>query len=77
MVNAGHDFSAPKKQNIRQWKKVASLLRENINFNSCGCAGPGYRPRTLREVPDFIDKIRRIRESEGEVLLRKIKAKHD
>lgn len=48
----GHDFKPPRKTNKPQWKKLEILIKNGIYFNSCGCAGPGYKDKyqTLGDV---------------------------
>ena len=70
----GLDFRAPKHSDIKQWKKAEILYRNGITFHSCGCDGPGYRPKRLDEVERFLaasEEVNR-RKSEGEKLLEKI-----
>jgi hypothetical protein len=50
MLDLGKDFKAPRRQNLAQWRKVAMLAAAWITFDSCGCRGPGSRPRTLAEA---------------------------
>lgn len=49
MASLGHDFKAPRQSNRRQWEKVRQLAHSGLKFGSCGCQGPGVRPRTLGE----------------------------
>jgi DNA-directed RNA polymerase subunit RPC12/RpoP len=56
MSSMGLDFQAPKQRDVRQWKKVHLLFLNGYAYHSCGCGGPGYRPRTLREVPEFLSR---------------------
>ncbi|MEO8609923.1 MAG: hypothetical protein ABI690_18665 [Chloroflexota bacterium] len=74
MISMGLDFKAPKRGDVKQWKKVEILYQNGINFHSCGCNGPGYRPRRLDEVEHFLATSGEInrRKSEGEKLLEKI-----
>lgn len=44
MINMGMDFHAPRKKAINQWKKVD--LIKNTKWGSCGCDGPGRKPKT-------------------------------
>lgn len=60
MADMGSDFKAPKKSDIKQWKKVRLLFEQGFTFHSCGCCGPGYRPAELREVYSFIESNRPI-----------------
>jgi hypothetical protein len=50
MVDLGRDFRAPRKAATAQWEKVRRLVTAGLRFDSCGCSGPGYRPRTLSDV---------------------------
>lgn len=53
MVEMGLDFKAPKRRDVKQWKKVEVLYQNGITFHSCGC-GCGYRPKQLNEVKHFL-----------------------
>ena len=70
MADMGHDFKAPKFGDLKQWEKVRILYEHGFNFYSCGCCGPGMRPRELKEVYEFIESERD--KSDGELLLQKI-----
>ncbi len=67
MHHMGHDFKAPKQSNLKQWEKVRQLAMAGFVYTSCGCGGPGERPRHLREVPEFLHQHQRL--SEGQRLL--------
>jgi DNA-directed RNA polymerase subunit RPC12/RpoP len=73
MHSMGLDFQAPPRRNTRQWEKVRILFAHGYAYHSCGCGGPGDRPRTLGEVPAFL--ARRRPRSEGEALLWRISAR--
>lgn len=73
MALMGRDFHAPRQRDVRQWRKVELLLRHGYRYNSCGCGGPGYRPRTLSEVPAFL--AGQPPRSEGEALRRDTSAR--
>lgn len=73
MHSMGLDFRAPPQRNARQWKKVLILYTHGVAYHSCGCGGPGYRPRTLAEVPAFLAGRRAT--SEGEALLKRISSR--
>ncbi|GII05251.1 hypothetical protein Pta02_72590 [Planobispora takensis] len=32
------------------WRALNAVLYAGLDFHSCGCNGPGFRPRTPREV---------------------------
>uniref|UniRef100_A0AAU2JQ43 Deoxyxylulose-5-phosphate synthase n=1 Tax=Streptomyces sp. NBC_00049 TaxID=2903617 RepID=A0AAU2JQ43_9ACTN len=48
---AGDAFEAPPRRDRDAWRVLTVLLNAGVDFRQacCGC-GPGYRPRTLREV---------------------------
>lgn len=50
MVDMGLDFQAPRRRAESQWRKLEMLVDAGIRFHSCGCSGPGYRPRTLSDA---------------------------
>lgn len=70
MVDLGLDFKPPSQRDVRQWEKVRVLYAHGYVYRSCGDGGPGYRPRTLSEVPAFL--ARQPPRSQGEALLRRI-----
>jgi hypothetical protein len=59
MKNMGRDFKAPRQTDLKQWQKVQELFEAGFGFGSCGCNGPGVRPRTLKEVKPFIEEQKR------------------
>jgi len=66
MNNMGMDFAAPRRADVRQWRKVELLFERGVAFGSCGC-GPGLRPVAPREVGVFLED--ELGKSEGERLL--------
>lgn len=58
MIDLGWDFHAPRRRNINQWRKITLLVAAGITFNSCGCHGPGPRPRTLSEAKSQLGRRR-------------------
>lgn len=48
LANMGLDFKPPKQTDTRAWAALASLFEAGETFHSCGCNGPGYRPRDPR-----------------------------
>lgn len=59
MGNMGLDFRAPRQADKEQWRKVELLFENGINYCSCGCGGPGFRPTRLRDVPSFLEQRER------------------
>jgi|SRR3990172_7966684 len=50
MVDMGHDFRVPRKEDANEWRKVELLYQQGFRFESCGCRGPGYAPKTYAEA---------------------------
>jgi hypothetical protein len=50
MINAGFDLAVPRRTDKGAWKALEAVLRAGLTFHSCGCGGPGYRPRASAEV---------------------------
>lgn len=55
MANMGMDFAPPKKTDIKAWKTLESLYAVGVTFHSCGCSGPGWRPREPIELVAFLE----------------------
>lgn len=54
MAKMGHDFKAPPHYNLKGWEAARLLIQHGIDYNSCGCQGPGYRPTTPQEARHWI-----------------------
>nr|WP_249402036.1 deoxyxylulose-5-phosphate synthase [Streptomyces sp. YIM 121038] len=51
LVDAGSALAVPKRRDISAWRALSALLRAGVRFHQDCCGwGPGYRPRTPREV---------------------------
>ncbi|MFD3652289.1 deoxyxylulose-5-phosphate synthase [Streptomyces sp. NPDC058620] len=50
LIHVGSAFAAPKRRDIAAWRTLSVLLHAGIRFHKNCCGGPGYRPRTLREI---------------------------
>lgn len=50
MLDAGRDFATPRRGDTRAWRALEALLRGGVTFYSCGCYGPGARPRSSAEL---------------------------
>ncbi|MFC3521919.1 hypothetical protein ACFPZ0_05120 [Streptomonospora nanhaiensis] len=50
MLNAGQDLEVPRATDHEGWRVLTLLLEAGVTFRSSCCGGPGWRPRTLREV---------------------------
>lgn len=73
MKNMGLDFKAPRQDDVAQWKKVEILYRNGYAYHSCGCGGPGERPRRLQDVDQFLKDNRKL--SKGEMLLERFEGR--
>ena len=66
----GLDFKAPRRLDRKQWLKVERLFHAGFAFHSCGCGGPGPRPRLLNEVGPFLAAHRR--DTPGQAFLNRV-----
>ena len=71
MAFMGTAFRAPKQSNLDQWKKAELLIAAGFRFNKDG----GPKPRTLKDVPAFLEAHRLARRSLGERLLDDLKTR--
>jgi hypothetical protein len=54
MADMGLDFKAPPRADAKAWSVAESLWEVGFTFHSCGCGGPGYRPRKARDYEAFL-----------------------
>jgi hypothetical protein len=73
MVDMGLDFKAPPKSDHEVWEILEALYKNGFTFNGCGCYVGFTPPRSLREVPDWLEKHRS--RSEAESLLKKFESR--
>ncbi|MEU4681550.1 deoxyxylulose-5-phosphate synthase [Streptomyces xinghaiensis] len=52
LVHVGSAFAVPRRRDDEAWRVLSVLLNAGVRFHKSCCGGPGYRPRTLREVRD-------------------------
>jgi DNA-directed RNA polymerase subunit RPC12/RpoP len=71
MTMMGTAFRAPKQTNLNQWEKVRLLIEAGFRFNKDG----GPKPRTLKDVPTFLETHRLANRSPGERLLDDLEAR--
>ncbi|MFE7194828.1 zf-TFIIB domain-containing protein [Kitasatospora sp. NPDC057541] len=50
LIDAGHDLEVPRRTDTAGWRALTVVLNAGITFHSSCCEGPGWRPRTPREV---------------------------
>ncbi len=58
MADMGLDFKPPPQDDERGWAVAASLWEVGETFHSCGCGGPGYRPRDPVALRAYLDGTR-------------------
>ncbi|GFE20689.1 hypothetical protein [Streptomyces nigrescens] len=53
LIDAGADLAVPKRRDVAGWRALEAVLRAGLTFHGGCCGtGPGYRPRTPREVQE-------------------------
>ncbi|MFF1278812.1 deoxyxylulose-5-phosphate synthase [Streptomyces marokkonensis] len=70
LIHVGSAFAAPPRRDIAAWRALSVLLHAGVRFNKSCCGGPGYRPRTLREVRERMAYARRTGEPFARALVR-------
>jgi hypothetical protein len=57
MAEMGLDFKAPPQGKLRAWRVLETLWEVGETFHSCGCGGPGYRPREPAALQAYLREI--------------------
>ncbi|CAL9365327.1 deoxyxylulose-5-phosphate synthase [Streptomyces sp. enrichment culture] len=70
LVHVGSAFAAPRRRDAGAWGVLSVLLHAGVRFHKSCCGGPGYRPRTLREVRERMAYARRTGEPFARALVR-------
>lgn len=70
LIHAGSAFAAPRRRDVAAWRTLTVLLNAGVGFHKTCCGGPGYRPRTLREVRERMAHARRSGEPVAKALVR-------
>ncbi|MFM9370700.1 deoxyxylulose-5-phosphate synthase [Streptomyces sp. Da 82-17] len=70
LLHAGSAFAAPPRRDRAGWRTVSVLLNAGLGYHKSCCGGPGYRPRSLREVRQSIRYARRTGEPVARALVR-------
>jgi hypothetical protein len=73
MADMGLDFKAPPKSDTEAWEILRALYEQGFTFHSCGCSVGFAPPRTLREVPEWLERHRK--RSDAEKLLERFEAR--
>ncbi len=50
LIDAGQDLHVPRRSDTAGWRALGALLHAGVRFRSGCCDGPGWRPRTPREI---------------------------
>jgi hypothetical protein len=59
LANMGLDFKTPPQDDRRRWQLAEELWTIGETFHSCGCNGPGYRPRDMPASREYLVERRR------------------
>ncbi|MFI9725169.1 deoxyxylulose-5-phosphate synthase [Streptomyces sp. NPDC052092] len=70
LIHVGAAFAAPPRRDTEGWRVLSLLLHAGVRFPMGCCCGPGYRPRTLREVRERMAYARRTGEPLARALVR-------
>ncbi|MFC5155764.1 deoxyxylulose-5-phosphate synthase [Streptomyces amakusaensis] len=70
MIHAGSAFATPRRRDTAAWRSLTVLLNAGVGFHKSCCGGPGYRPRTPREVRERLTYARRGGEPAAKALVR-------
>ncbi|MGW6287281.1 deoxyxylulose-5-phosphate synthase [Streptomyces sp. NPDC055107] len=71
MIHVGSAFAAPRRRDIAAWRALTVLLNAGVGFHKSCCGGPGFRPRTPREVRERLTYARRSGTPVAEALVRR------
>ncbi|MGW6910374.1 deoxyxylulose-5-phosphate synthase [Streptomyces sp. NPDC054940] len=71
MIHAGSAFATPRRRDVAAWRTLSVLLNAGVGFHKSCCGGPGYRPRTLRDVRERMTHARRSGMPVAEALVRR------
>ncbi|MCT9092982.1 deoxyxylulose-5-phosphate synthase [Streptomyces sp. ASQP_92] len=71
LIHVGSAFAAPKRRDVAAWRTLSVLLHAGVRFGKSCCGGPGYRPRTLREVRERMAYARATGEPFARALVRR------
>ncbi|MFE3599877.1 deoxyxylulose-5-phosphate synthase [Streptomyces sp. NPDC059142] len=70
LIHVGSAFAPPKRRDRAAWRTLSVLLHAGVRFHKSCCGGPGYRPRSLREVRQNLRHARRTGEPFVRALVR-------
>lgn len=70
LIHVGSAFAPPRRRDTAAWRTLSVLLHAGVRFHKSCCGGPGYRPRTVREVRERMTYARRSGEPFARALVR-------
>ncbi|WP_406472867.1 deoxyxylulose-5-phosphate synthase [Streptomyces platensis] len=71
MIHAGSAFASPRQRDVAAWRTLTVLFNAGVGFHKSCCGGPGYRPRSLRDVRERMTFAQRSDTSVAEALVRR------
>ncbi|MFE9768138.1 deoxyxylulose-5-phosphate synthase [Streptomyces sp. NPDC005808] len=71
LVHVGSAFAPPRRRDAAAWRTLTVLLNAGVRFHKSCCGGPGFRPRTLREVRERMTYAQRSGEPATKALVRR------
>ncbi|MDH6710508.1 hypothetical protein P3T27_007258 [Kitasatospora sp. MAA19] len=71
LAHVGSAFAAPRRRDIAAWRTLSVLVNAGVGFHKSCCGGPGYRPRTPREVRERMTHALRTGEPVAKALVRR------
>lgn len=70
LIHVGSAFAPPRRRDAAAWRTLTVLLNAGVRFHKSCCGGPGFRPRTLREVRERMTYAQRAGEPVAKALVR-------
>lgn len=55
MANMGMDFRAPKKSDVKDWRRIEGTFVLGHIYRTCGCYGPGFVPSNQIEYREYLE----------------------
>ncbi|WP_078585114.1 deoxyxylulose-5-phosphate synthase [Streptomyces anulatus] len=72
LIHGGSAIAAPRRRDITAWRTVSLLVNADVGFHKSCCGGPGYRPRTPREVRERMAYAQRTGEPVAKAPVRRV-----
>ena len=58
MIDMGLDFKPPKQQDKKAWRILQGMYRVGHAFQTCGCNGPGWVPKSQSDYKHYLEERR-------------------